>query len=129
MIDLEQLKQLYNQWRYREINNYVMTDTKELCETNPRLIDSIEQSINSCSIIYEEDNIDVSPKSWNTKIIVSNKRSYEAAKSYKWKKVAVLDFANNHAPWWAPFSAWAQEESMCRCSTLYPCLIWWDNYR
>jgi hypothetical protein len=39
-----------------------MIDTKELCETNPRLIDSIEQSINSCLIVYEEDNIDISPK-------------------------------------------------------------------
>jgi len=128
MIDLEQLKQLHSQWRYREINNYVMIDTKELCETNPRLIDSIEESVNSCLIVYEEDNIDISLKSWNIQIIVSNKRSYEAAKNYKWKKIAVLDFANNHSPWWAPFSAWAQEESMCRCSTLYPCLIWWDNY-
>ena len=128
MINIEHLKQLYGQWKYREINNYVMIDTKELCETNPRLIDSIEQSINSCLIVYEEDNIDISPKSWETQIIVSKKRSYEAAKSYKWKKIAVLDFANNHSPWWAPFSAWAQEESMCRCSTLYPCLIWWDNY-
>lgn len=128
MLDLLQLKQLYNQWSYREINNYVMIDTKELCETNHRLIESIEQSVNSCLIVYEEDNIDISPKLWNTQIVVSNKRSYEAAKSYKWKKIAVLDFANNHAPWWAPFSAWAQEESMCRCSTLYSCLIWWNNY-
>jgi hypothetical protein len=40
-----------------------MIDTKELCEINPKLIDSIEQSINSCSIVYEEDNIDISPKS------------------------------------------------------------------
>lgn len=128
MIDVEQLKQLHSQWRYREINNYVMNDTKELCESHPKLISSIENSIDTRSIVYQEDNIDISPKTWNTQIVVSTKRSYEAAKAYKWKKVAVLDFANNHSPWWAPFSAWAQEESMCRCSTLYPCLIWWDNY-
>jgi hypothetical protein len=60
-----------------------MTDTKELCETNPKLIKSIENSINTCSIVYEEDHMDVTPKSGDTQIIVSNKRSYEAAKRYK----------------------------------------------
>lgn len=128
MVNLAQLKQLYSVWRYGEINHIVMADTKELCETNPKLIDSIDNSINTCSIVYEENDINISPRHWNTKIVVSNKRSYEAAQQYKWKKVAVLDFANNHSPWWAPFSAWAQEESMCRCSTLYPCLYWWNNY-
>ena len=128
MIDLEQLKWLYREWRYWDINDEVMTDTKELCETNPKLIKSIENSINTYSIVYEEDHMDVTPKSGDTQIIVSNKRSYEAAKRYKWKKVAVLDFANNHSPGGAPFWAWAQEESLCRCSTLYSCLIWGDNY-
>lgn len=128
MINLEQLKQRYNQWKFGDINNQVMIDTKELCESNKRLIDSIGNSISTCLIVYEDNDIKVFPKPWNTQIIVSNRRSYETAKIYKWKKVAVLDFANNHVPWWAPFRAWAQEESLCRCSTLYPCLFWWDNY-
>jgi uncharacterized protein (TIGR02452 family) len=53
---------------------------------------------------------------------VSGKRSFEAAKGYSGKKVAVLNFANNHSIGGAPFSAGAQEESLCRCSTLLPCL-------
>ena len=36
--------------------------------------------------------------------------------------VAVLNYANNHSIGGAPFSAGAQEESLCRCSTLLPCL-------
>lgn len=51
MIDLEQLKWLYREWRYWDINDEVMTDTKELCETNPKLIKSIENSINTYSIV------------------------------------------------------------------------------
>ena len=33
MINLDQLKQLHSQWRYREINHIVMIDTKELWKT------------------------------------------------------------------------------------------------
>jgi hypothetical protein len=39
-----------------------MIDTKELCESHPKLISSIENSIDTRSIVYQEDNIDVSPK-------------------------------------------------------------------
>jgi len=53
---------------------------------------------------------------------VSGKRSFEAAKEYAGRKVAVLNYANNHSIGGAPFSAGAQEESLCRCSTLLPCL-------
>ena len=52
-----------------------------------------------------------------------DKRTFEAASAYKSKKVAVLNFANNHFVGGAPFSAGAQEESLCRTSTLYPCLL------
>ena len=34
----------------------------------------------------------------------------------------MLNFANNHHVGGSPWSAGAQEESLCRCSTLYPCL-------
>lgn len=105
-----------------------MIDTEELCTQNSELIDAINNTVANSFVVYEEDKVDISAKPWNTKIIISNKRSFEAAKAYKWKKIAVLDFANNHSPWWAPHRSWAQEECLCRCSTLYPCLIWWDNY-
>jgi uncharacterized protein (TIGR02452 family) len=74
-------------------------------------------------MVCEEDSIELQmPTDVHTNYIVSGKRSFEAAEEYKDKKVAVLNFANNHAIGGAPFSAGAQEESLCRCSTLLPCL-------
>lgn len=127
-MDLSYIKELYLRKDFWELNNQIMNDTEELCNTNPTLIDAINNTVAKSFVVYQEDNVNISPKPWNTKIIISNKRSYEAAKAYKWKRVAVLDFANNHFAWWAPHRSWAQEESLCRCSTLYPCLTWWDNY-
>ena len=108
---------------YRRINHEVMTDTKRMYETLPELKDAICFSINNQFIINQEDDITVdNPSQCTTQYIVSGKRSFEAAKGYPGKKVAVLNFANNHSVGGSPFSAGAQEESLCRCSTLYPCL-------
>ena len=120
--DIKRLKELADAKIYSTVNREVMEDTIEHCNTNRELINTIENTINKSKIYYENDDLDVKPKSWDSKIIITNKRSFEAAGQYKGKKVAVLDFANSHTPWWAPFSSWAQEESLCRCSTLYPCL-------
>ena len=114
-------KQMYN---YRAINFEVMTDTKFQCETLEPLKASIIYSINNQFMVAHGTDISqpVAVNS-NTKYIVSGKRSFEAAKAYaKEKKVAVLNFANNHHIGGAPYSAGAQEESLCRCSTLLPCL-------
>jgi uncharacterized protein (TIGR02452 family) len=74
-------------------------------------------------MVAEEDNIDQPISETNdTQYIVSGKRSFEAAKDYVGKKIAVLNYANNLSIGGAPFYAGAQEESLCRCSTLLPCL-------
>lgn len=89
----------------------------------PELISAVEKSIANQYMIGEEDNIDQPISETNdTKYIVSGKRSFEAAKDYVDKKIAVLNFANNLSIGGAPFYAGAQEESLCRCSTLLPCL-------
>ena len=105
------------------INNEVMTDTVQQYQSNPVLKEAVRSSIERQYMVAEEDSIDL-PKAEasTTKYIVSGKRSFEAAKCYPGKKVAVLNFANNHSIGGSPFSAGAQEESLCRCSTLYPCL-------
>ena len=121
------LQHLAKEWRFREINHEVMTDTLKNCETNERLLWSILNTIKNTVIYFERENIEIKPQYSKSKIIVSNKRSFEAAEQYKGFKTAVLNFANSHSPWWAPFSSWAQEESLCRCSTLYPCLKTDDN--
>lgn len=127
MIDIEHLKWLADNRQYSELNKLVMTDTLEMCENNPDLVDAVRNSISKQFIVFENDELSLDNTHWDTKIIVSRKRTYEAAKAYQWQKVAVLDFANYYSVWWAPFSAWAQEESMCRCSTLYSCISTADN--
>lgn len=107
---------------YRPLNHYVMDHTLYLCQNDPELINSIEDSKNNQYVVYHEETLNVNEDGPTTNIIVSNKRSFEAAKAYKGKKVAVLNFANNHKPGGSPWSAGAQEESLCRTSTLFPCL-------
>ena len=105
------------------INHKVMTDTLYQIQNNPKLAASVKKSISKQCIVPEEDSIHhQSLRVIKTTYLVSGKRSFEAAKAYPNKRVAVLNFANNHVVGGAPFSSGAQEESLCRCSTLYPCL-------
>ena len=120
---------------YKVINYEVMLDTKHQYESVPELIAAVRESVNRQYMLAQEDNISVAPvERSDTQYVVSGKRSFEAAKAYEGKKVAVLNFANNHSVGGAPFSAGAQEESLCRCSTLYPCLqamqpVFYDYHR
>ena len=108
---------------YRNINRNVMLDTQHQYETVPELVAAVENSISHQYMVAQEDVVEVAPvENSNTRDVVSGKRSFEAAKGYSGKIVAVLNFANNHSIGGAPFSAGAQEESLCRCSTLLPCL-------
>ena len=110
-------------FNYHKINYEVMLDTKKHYTSNPELQEAVSKSIRQQYMVAEEEDISMPPATaCNTKYVVSGKRSLEAAKAYKGKKVAVLNFANNHSIGGAPFHAGAQEESLCRCSTLLPCL-------
>ena len=106
------------------MNNFeVMTDTKYRYESNPELIAAVKSSIERQYMVSHDENI-AQPvvKNSNTLYVCSGKRSFEAAKAYKGQKTAVLNFANNRSIGGNPFWANAQEESLCRCSTLLPCL-------
>ena len=109
---------------YRKINYEVMDDTYALCKENDALKEAIDNSIKKEYIVYENDEFTPDSISANKdmQIIVSKERTYEAAEKYKGKKICCLDFANNHSVGGGPWYAGAQEESMCRTSTLYPCL-------
>lgn len=109
---------------YRQINHDVMEDTYVLCLKNASLNRAIADSVSREYIVYEDDDFSPGPITANKEmqIIVSKERTYEAAEKYKGKKICCLDFANNHSIGGGPWYAGAQEESMCRTSTLYPCL-------
>lgn len=110
-------------WDYRRINNEVMNDTKKQYESVAELKEAVKSSIEQQYMVAQEENIDQPQvEKSETRYVCSGKRSFEAAKAYKGKKTAVLNFANNHSIGGSPFTAGAQEESLCRCSTLYPCL-------
>ena len=107
---------------YYAINREVMFDTYELCKTNEILKEAINYTIKNQKVILEEDHVIITHEGKPSKMFVSSKRTFEAASYYKGKKVAVLNFANNRNIGGSPYSASAQEEALCRCSTLLPCI-------
>lgn len=109
--------------KYQKTNFEVMTDTQKQYTENQELKEAVKESISRQYMVSHEEVISLPAiDNRETNYITSGKRSFEAAKGYKGKKVAVLNFANNHFIGGSPFYAGAQEESLCRCSTLLPCL-------
>lgn len=114
---------MFSKYDYRKINYEVMTDTKHQYETLPELKDAVRYSVANQFMIVHEDVVQLEPiDNPQSDVIITGNRSFEAAKAYQGKKVAVLNFANNHSIGGNPFFANAQEEALCRCSTLLPCL-------
>lgn len=108
---------------YKEINRRTMVNTLTLCESIPELRDSIVHSISAQKVYWEHNKMHPhGGEGYPTTVIVSNRTTLDAAKQYIGSKIAVLNFANNHSVGGAPFSSGVQEETLCHCTTLYPCL-------
>ena len=111
----------------RTKNAEIFRDTERRYTSDPALMSAVQQSTNNQVFIAEAENVAVPSayKTENAKVIVSGKRSLEAAESYakQGKKVCVLNFASATNPGGGVVNgSSAQEECICRCTTLYPCL-------
>ncbi len=125
----------------REENLAVFQDTEHRCKTNQRLIEGIANSVAKQKLILEGDGAtdafpgkDLKRNRYQkpAKVVVSKKRSFEAAGAYQGKKVCVHNFASATNPGGGVTKgSTAQEECLCRCSTLYFCLnteIPWNGF-
>ncbi len=120
----------------RRKNVEIFEDTTRWIHGNPVLQQAVRDSIKNQKLYLGRQEYDFtgSKSGKAAEIIVSRKRSFEAASEYAraGKKVCVLNFASSVNPGGGVTrGASAQEECLCRCSTLYPCLNVrqaWDEF-
>lgn len=98
-------------------------DTLRLCEST-ELKTKTENAKSSSKVYLEGFVAKPNRKETNADITVENKTTFAAAGQYKsYGRVAVLNFANPEVPGGGvKKGAVAQEECLCRCSNLYPCI-------
>ena len=115
----------------RQENVAIFEDTREKCKTIPMIANAVKLSNEHQEIFLENDPVNPEPKvrPETAKIIVSKKRSFEAAWHYAGYETCVLNFASATNP--GGGVAWgstAQEECLCRCSSLYSNMIVKENW-
>ena len=115
----------------------IFRDTENRYKSDFELINIVQESTNNQVFIAEKTIVEFPAESKVEKanIVVSSKRSLEAAEVYakQGKKVCALNFASATNPGGGVVNgSSAQEECICRCTTLYPCLnnndLWTSFY-
>ena len=116
----------------RDENVKIFQDTEKRVKEDPGLQEAVKRSVAEQVLIPEMMEVmDLMPEliqnrdryEQDAEIIVSKKRSYEAAAGYPGERVCVHNFASATNPGGGVTKgSSAQEECLCRCSTLYFCL-------
>lgn len=122
----------------RAKNIEIFEDTCNLIKESKKLQEGIEYSVENQKLYLQGKDYSYEVKREKAdkpaKVVVSGKRTFEAAEPYvkAGSKVCVLNFASATNPGGGvTHGSSAQEEALCRCSTLYQCLdneMLWKNF-
>lgn len=106
----------------------VFVDTMSWIEESPKLTAAMQASRSQTVVYPAQMPLNLPEPRWeSTTVAVTRNRSFAAAACSHQRnpsaKIGVLNFASaTHAGGGVREGSFAQEESLCRCSTLYPCL-------
>ena len=110
----------------RAKNAMIFKDTEQMYQSNGKLKTVVENSIVNQKLIMADESVEYKVVGGRVgKVVVSGKRTLEASEPYakQGKRVCVLNFASATNPGGGVVhGSSAQEEAICRCSNLYPCL-------
>ena len=109
----------------RERNIEIFNDTMDVINKSEKLTKSVEEIIKNQKIIFDNEILDLNgtEREKDAKVIISKKRTLEAASFYKDKNVCIHNFASATNPGGGVTKgSQAQEECICRCTDLYLCL-------